>query len=326
MAEVLSQNEIDNLLNAYNSGELDVENIGDEGKHSVKEYDFARPSKFAKEHLRTLEMIFEDYSRLLSTELPAYLRSAVSIEVANSEAISFQEFSNALTSPVVLSVINAPPLKGNLVMDLSVDIGYSIIDRILGGKGEVLEKKRDFSEIERVILEKILVIAVELLRKPWENVLSFEPKIEKVETNSQFVQIIAPNEICALISLSIKIGKTEGFINFCIPYITIEPVLTKLNTKHWFSTMQDKNDEQYQNVIENIIEKAQIPVTALLGKSTIAVNDFINIQVGDIIKLDKKIKDDLDVYVGNMKKFTGKPGMFNDVKALKITSIIREED
>ena len=169
MGEVLSQNEIDNLLKALSSGELDVDEIKDKDEKQVKNYDFARPAKFSKEHLRTLEIIFEHYGRLLSTNLPAYLRKNVQIEVMNSEAVTYSEFTNALSNPVLLGIVNFAPLKGNIIIEIAENLGYAIVDRMLGGKGLPLEKARDFSEIELLILERIFNVAVNLLEEPWES-------------------------------------------------------------------------------------------------------------------------------------------------------------
>ncbi len=327
MSEVLSQNEIDDLLNALNTGELDVEEYKTTASEKqVKEYDFARPSKFTKEHLRTMETVFEHYARLLSTTLPAYMRTSCAVDVINSEAVSYSEFSNALSNPILLGILDFYPLKGNVVMDMSVKIGYSVIDRLLGGKGEALEKERDFSEIELAIIEKMMVIFVDLLIEPWENVVNLEPRLEKIETNSQFAQVIPPTEIIALITMNLKIGNVEGLVNVCIPYGCIEPIIDKLNTKYWYSTMAETNEEIYKDIIEKRIAKSYIPVKAILGKSVITVNDFVALQIGDIIKLDKKIDDDIIIQVGNFDKFTAKPGLHEKYNAAQVTSIIRKED
>ena len=145
MGEVLSQNEIDSLLQALNSGELDVEEIKDSGEKQVKNYDFARPSKFSKEHLRTLEIIFEHYGRLLSTNLPIYLRKNIQVEVMNSEAVTYLEFSNALSNPVLLGVVDFAPLQGNILMEMATNLGYAIIDRMLGGVGVPMDKNREYT-------------------------------------------------------------------------------------------------------------------------------------------------------------------------------------
>ena len=156
MSDVLSQNEIDNLLAALNSGEVDAEEMKKDKGVQVKDYDFSRPSKFSKEHLRTLEIIFEHYGRLLSTSLPIYLRKNVQVDVMNSEAVTYMEFSNALSNPVLLGVIDFAPLKGNIIMEMATKLGYTIVDRMLGGEGEPLEKIREFSEIELLIIERVM--------------------------------------------------------------------------------------------------------------------------------------------------------------------------
>ena len=325
MGDVLSQNEIDNLLQALSSGELDAEEIKDSDEKQIKNYDFARPAKFSKEHLRTLEIIFEHYGRLLSTNLPVYLRKAIQVEVMNSEAVSYSEFSNALSNPVLLGIINFAPLKGNIILEIASNLGYAMVDRMLGGEGEPLEKTREFSEIELLIIERILTVCVNLLHEPWENVVDIHTRLERIETNSQFAQIISPSEMIAIVTINIKIGDVEGLMNVCLPYLTLEDIMDKLNTKYWYSTMQDKDEQQYVDAIETLISKAPIPMKAVLGNSTISVSDFSGLQVGDIIRLDTKVNQELDVFVGNIKKFTALPGSSGDKYAVRITSVIREE-
>ena len=326
MGEVLSQSEIDNLLKAFSSGELDVEEMKGTEEKTVKNYDFARPAKFSKEHLRTLEIIFEHYGRLLSTNLPAYLRRPVQVDVMNSEAVTYSEFANALSNPVLLGVVSFEPLDGNVVMEIASNLGFAMVDRLLGGAGTALDKPREFSEIELTILERMFNVCVNLLREPWENVVDIHPRLERIETNSQFAQIISPSEMIAIITVNIKIGDVEGLMNICLPYIVLEPVMDKLNTKYWFSTMQDKDVNTYEDAIASLISKAQIPVKAVLGSSSISVNDFINLGVGDVIKLDTKVDEELDVFVGNIKKFTALPGSANENCAVRLTKVLRGDD
>lgn len=325
MGDVLSQNEIDNLLAAFNSGELDADEMKDTGEKHVKNYDFARPSKFSKEHLRTLEIIFEHFGRLLSTNLPAYLRKNVQVEVMNSEAITYSEFSNALSNPVILGVVSFAPLEGNIILELADNLGYTIIDKMLGGVGAPLEKSRDFTEVELIIIERIMNVCANLLIEPWESVVSIEPRLERIETNSQFAQVISPSEMTSIITMNIRIGNVEGLMNVCIPYDTVEKVIDRLNTKYWYSTMKVRDNETYKKSIEKTISRAKIPVRAVLGKSAISVNDFVNMQIGDIIRLNTKVDDELNVYVGNINKFTALPGASSDAYAVRVTSIIREE-
>lgn len=325
MGDVLSQNEIDNLLSALSSGEFDLSNSVEVEERSVKDYDFARPSKFSKEHLRTLVFIFEHYARLLSTHFPVYLRKNVQVEVMHSEAATYSEFSNSLSNPVLLGIINFRPLEGNIIMEMSSSLGYAIVDRMLGGDGVPLEKERDFTEIELTILERIMMVCTNLLMEPWQSVQQIEPVLERIETNSQFAQFVSPNEMTSIVTMSIKIGDIEGLMNICIPYAVVEPVIDKLNTKYWYSTTEVRDDSVFREVMEQSISKARIPIRAVMGKSAISVNDLLQLQVGDVIKLNTKIEDEMEVYVGNIKKFSALPGAFGDSYAVKIKKIYREE-
>ncbi len=324
MGEVLSQNEIDNLLAALSSGELDAEDMNDANDKQVKNYDFKRPTKFSKEHLRTLEIIYEHYGRLLSTSLPVYLRKNVQVSVASSETVIFSEFSNALSNPVILGIVNFQPLGGTILIELAAQLGFAMIDRMLGGAGDPLEKNRDYTEIEMTIIEKMMVVCMQLMREPWKNVVDINPMMERIETNSQFAQIIAPSDMIAIVTLNMKIGEVEGFMNVCLPFFTLESVMDKLNTKFWYANMQEQNEEDFEEYIGALIKRVDVPVKAVLGKTNISVTDFVNLQVGDIIRLDTEVEQDLKVYVGNIKKFTALPGTSKDRNAVRVTSVIRE--
>ena len=326
MSDILSQSEIDNLLKQLSEGDLDVDQIQGEDDKQVKNYDFSRPTKFSKEHLRTLEIIFEHYSRLISTNLPVYLRKNVQVSVASSETVTFSEFSNALSNPSVLGIVNFAPLNGNIIIEIATNLCYAMLDRMLGGSGQPLEKSRDFSDIELTILQKLLVMFTQLMREPWKNVVEISPVLSRLETNPQFAQVIAPSDMIAIVTLNMKIGDVEGMVNICLPFFTLEDVMDKLNTKYWFSTMQENHDEHYEEYIESMIRRVDIPIKAVLGKSTISVNDFLNLQVGDCIRLDSRVDTDMNVYVGNIKKFTALPGTDRDSYAVQFTSVIREEE
>jgi len=152
------------------------------------------------------------------------------------------------------------------------------------------------------------------------------PFLERIETNPQFAQIIAPNDMIAIITLNVKIGDVEGFMNVCLPFFTLEDVMDKLNTKFWYSTMQEVSEEDYSQFVESMIRRSYIPIKAVLGESLITVNDFANLQCGDIIKLDTGTETELSVYVGNIKKFMAVPGKNGDKYAVRVTNVIREEE
>ncbi len=324
MGEVLSQSEIDNLLAALSSGEIDADEVNGADEKQVKDYDFKRPTKFSKEHLRTLEIIFEHYGRLLSTSMPVYLRKSVQVSVTSSETVIFSEFSNSLSNPVILGIVDFQPLGGTILIELASQLGFAMIDRMLGGAGDPLEKSREFTEIEMTIIEKMMVVCMQLMREPWKNVVDINPMMERIETNSQFAQIIAPSDMIAIVTLNMKIGDVEGFMNVCLPFFTLESVMDKLNTKFWYANMQEHDEENFEEYVEALIKRVDVPVKAVLGKTSISVTDFVNLQRGDIIRLDTEVEQDLTVYVGNIKKFTALPGTSRDKNAVRVTSVIRE--
>jgi flagellar motor switch protein FliM len=253
------------------------------------------------------------------------LRKNVQIEVMNSEAVTYQEFSNALSNPVLLGIVNFAPLQGSIIIEMATNLGYAMVDRMLGGKGESLDKVRDFSEIELLIIERIFIVCINLLHEPWQNVLNITPRLERIETNSQYAQIISPGEMIAIVTISMKVGEIEGLMNICLPFITLEDVMDKLNTKYWYANMQEKDETDYAETIEVLIRKAQIPVKAILGTSTISVSDFSTLQIGDVIRLNRGAEEELDVFVGNIRKFAALPGSSGDNYAVRITEVIREE-
>lgn len=326
MADVLSQNEIDSLLSALSTGELDVNDIPDAEEKQVKDYDFKRPAKFSKEHLRTLEIIYEHYGRLLSTNLPLYIRKNVTVDVLNSETVTFSEFSNALSNPVILGIIDFQPLSGTIILEIQPTLGFSFIDRMLGGEGTPLDRSRPFTDIEMPLLEKLETLCMQLMIEPWENVVEIEPVLERIETNPQFAQVISPTDMIAIVTLNVKFGEVEGLMNVCLPFFTLESIMDRLNTKYWYSSMKESGDANYEEALESLIRHVDVPITAVLGKSTVTVNDFVHLQRGDIIRLNSRVNNDMQVYVGDIFKFNALPGTDKKNYAVRVTSVVREEE
>jgi flagellar motor switch protein FliM len=326
VGDILSQSEIDSLLNALTSGDTSTIELEQEQREKdVKVYDFANPQKFSKEQLRTFEIIFDNYSRLLSSFLTGYLRTNVHAEVVNSEQITYNNFTNSLTTPTILGIVDFEPFKGSIILELSTNIGYAIIDRVLGGPGYPMSEVRDLSDIEKVLIERVFVQLLKLMPEPWENVADISPKLDTLETNVQFAQVLAPNEQTALVTLDLNVGGAQGYFNFCIPYIVIEPMAQQINTANWFRSKKlDATDEKekYAKKVEQKLEKALLDVRAVIGQTKITVGEFVNLAEGDIILLDTYINSELDVKVGNLHKFTAKPGVSRGKNAIQIMSLV----
>lgn len=324
MSDKLSQSEIDALLLSMADGGGETIKEDPKSKKEAIYYDFARPTKINKEQLRTLEIMHDSYCRGLASFLSAYLRTKVSIDVLSAEEVTYSEFSNSLSNPSILSIVEFKPLKGSIIMELGANLGYAIIDRILGGPGSIMKKMRDFSEIEKILLEKVIIQMLNPIPSAWNAVENIQPFLEKIETNAQFAQIVAPTDMTALITMSIKIGDIDGLMNFCLPISVIDPIIDRLNTRFWFST-ENKNENDYRKELEDKIETANISISAVVGRTRIMVSDFVNLGVGDIIPLDSYVNTDLEVLVGSLKKFLAKPGISRGKNAIQITELIESE-
>ncbi len=210
---------------------------------------------------------------------------------------------------------------------MSTNVVYSIIDRLLGGDGTEKQDIRPFSEIELSLLENMMNKVMPIIEEAWENVIQLKPKLDKIETNPQFAQIVPPNETIALITMNIEIGSTEGMLNACIPHLVIEPILDKLSTRYWFSTAQrDLSEKEMMAVRERILNTA-VPVRAELGSTNIRVNDILNLQRGgDVIKLDTHIDDMTKIRIGSQVKFTGNIGVSKNKMAIKIANVVKDGD
>lgn len=328
MGDILSQNEIDDLLAQLSAGEISANELKrDTVEKKIKNHDFKRPSKFAKDHLRTLQIIQENYARLITNFLSGYLRTLVQIDVISMEAVQYSEFTNSIANPAALAIVNFNPLQGNVIFDISPSIAYALIERMLGGKGGGgVDKIRGFTEIEIAILMRIISQMLTYMREPWENVVNVKPTLNAIETNAQFVQIINPTEMVAIATFHAKVGEVEGLMNLCIPHMVVEPVMDKLSTKIWFSMIEKGTDEETKKSIEERVSETEAPLIAVLGKVNLMVSDFLELQVGDVLQLDTPVDGEVKVMVGSLHKFNGKPGVRNKKAAIKVTEVIRRED
>lgn len=326
MGDILSQNEIDQLLKGLITGEIDaVQMQNDTQEKKIRIHDFARPSKFSKDHMKTLQMIHDNYARLVTNFLTGYLRTPVQVDLIEVQALPYNDFNNSISNPAFLAVVDFNPLSGSIIFEMEPIVCYALVDRILGGKGTVVDKIREFTEIEKAILERITIQILNILREPWENVVQLRPRLERIETNTQFAQIINPNETVAILTFRARVGEVEGMLNICIPHMVIEPIIPKLNTKYWFSSEEKETTKESKDAIKSRVGNTQVTIKALLGRSNISVADFLQLQIGDVLPLDTNVDGDLQVLVGDLVKFHGKPGVKKNRMAMKITEVIREE-
>jgi flagellar motor switch protein FliM len=328
VAEVLSQNEIDQLFHAISSGESFIEElIPDAAEAKVRIYDFSKANKFSKEQMRTLHIIYEGIARQMSTYYSSILRTICEVTVVSVEEQVFKEFNNSLPTPVLLTLYGMAPLQGSLLMSISPVVAYGIINRLFGGSGKPGESDRTFTEIEIAVLERILRQFLPMMEEPWEKITKVDPSFERMETSSQFTQIVNLNEAVAIITVQIKTSDIDGFISFCLPHIAIEPIAKQLTTTLMFSgRVSHRVTGDNSRVIQRRILDTSLNLTAILAETTMTVEDILSLQVGDVIQLDNTVNDEIKIKVEHLQKAYGKLGVKNNKYAIRVTKIIKEED
>jgi flagellar motor switch protein FliM len=325
VSEVLSQSEIDALLSALQSGEVDVDTIRhEESSKKVRAYDFRRPSKFSKDQLYTLEVIYENFSRLLTTFLSGNLRSRVLAKVVSVDQITYEEFIRSIPNPTIINIFSMEPLEGKGILEINPIIGFSIIDRLFGGPGLSTMKGRPLTEIERSVMEKLSEKMFSLFQESWVSLMDVEAFLESIEINPQFTQVVSPLEMVIIITINVEIAETEGLINICLPCLMLEPVSDKLNTKFWFSNAVKAVNEDSARSLKKVIEKTALPVAAVLGKNSISVGELLGLQVGDVINLESHTDSDIEVYVESKLKYYAKPGLLGNKLAVQISNVLME--
>lgn len=323
MTEVLSQSEIDALLAAISSGEMDAEELKKEDtERKVKVYDFKRALRFSKDQIRSLTRIHENFARLLTTYFSAQLRTFVQFNVASVDQLPYEEFIRSIPKITTLNIFEAAPLEGRMVMEINPNIAYGMLDRLLGGHGSTPAKVGAMTEIETKLIERIFEKALDTFSEAWQSVIDLSPSLEAFETNPQFMQIVSPNETVAVISFSTKIGENSGMINLCLPHVVLEPVMPKLSAHYWLSKEKKKTHALESERLSDQIKQTEVPLVAVLGNSTITISDFLLLAPGDVIQLDQTPDQTLFIHVGEKKQFTGSPGIIRGKIAIQVQEVL----
>ena len=326
MTDILSQDEIDQLLNAISSGEVQAEDYTQQKEQKkVKIYDFKRPDKFSKDQIRTVQMMHETFARLTTTALSAKLRALVEVHVTSVDQLTYEEFIRSIPNPTTLALINMDPLKGSSILEIDPAITFTIIDRLFGGAGEHYKVSRELTDIELSVIEAVVVNILSNLRESWSTVIDLRPRLGTIETNPQFAQIVPPNEMVMLITLETKIADSEGMINLCVPYITIEPIIQKLSAQYWFSSIRKGESEANKKVIQERLENVFVGISVEIGSVDFTFADVMNLKQNDVVKLkNTTLRDDFVLKMGGRPKFLCRPGRIGSHLAVQLGESIDE--
>ena len=329
MKQVLSQQEIDALLQALDAGELDSKTVMEEKeKDKVRSYDFRRPIKLSKEYINTLYMVFENFSKIAGNLLSTQIRTNAKITLGGVEQISYDEFIRSIPRTTLLALFKSKPLTGIQILEVNPQFCVQAIDLMLGGPESsttaLPSNKERFTDIELGVLEEIVYSLLRAFEAAWADIIEMETSLESLETNPQLVQNMSPNEPVVLMSFIIEVLDNRSFMNVCIPYVSFENVTDKLSMKNWFDFEKDAGDNS-QELIKDRILTCPVDLEVVLGKSIITVDDFLQLEVGDILQLDVKITEPLKLYVEDKLHFLVKPGQVNSKLAVQVLQYIEED-
>lgn len=348
-SDILSQSEIDQLLSSLTAGLDNKPEIGqveqqqdkynlpsaafleemelDEDKRGYKLYNFRRPDKFSKDHLRALQDIHREFSRQLGLILTTYLRMHFDIDVVSVDQLTYDEFSRSMPTPVTIGVVDLSPLPGEILMGMSHEITSSIVDRMLGGTGISEVKPRELTDIEEALAKRVLEKITRTLEETWRSVFPVEGKIIGIDNNYSLIQIASPGEIVALVTLEIQIsGKYSGLFSLCFPYPVLEGVLGQLSAQHFFQSKGIITSPEDKQKILDKLNNTFVNLDVSLGGTQISVHDLVDLKVGDVLKLDNNVNQDLVVRVNSIPKFLCKPGTKKNKIAISVTDVLDIKD
>lgn len=327
MADVLTQAQIDEMLKSVAMGAEPVVTKNEEAQ--VKEYDFRAPKKFTKEQIKILEGIFENYARLLSSYLTGKLRLYCRVSLVNIEEQRYNEFNNALPDYVMMGMVdlgikNDEISETDVIVQVSNPVTYTMIDRLLGGKGEYTDVTRDFTEIEITIMTDVMRSFADLLKEPWLTHIDLEPRLIGIETNSRVVQTIGHEDTVIIVALEVEINNQKSIVSVCIPAINLDEIMGKFIPR--YSGSRRKTDAareaERRDSIMTGISTTDLVVKAVLGEINLDMYEVLTLQVNDVIPLDKKISENIMVRVGERNWCDGKLGTYNNKKAIMIENFI----
>ena len=311
MLEILSQAEIDELLSALmiDDEEQTTDMLDKNSRITVEDYDIRIVNRFSKEQMHTFDVIFETYNQLLSSSLSNTLHVSCECEVLSINEVSFSDFNNSLSTPVILAVATAPPMHGSLLVQVSSEFTYMLISRMFGGT-TTGESSKQFTEIELALVERILRQQCAVFNEAWDNIIEVSMQVDRIETSPQFAQITTLNEPVVVVTINVTMGKESGLMSICIPHTAIEPIARLLNTHMWFS-----NDIH-----------TPASITAYFNPTPATVADIASLQIGDVIKLDHKIDEPLTINVQNAPIFRASVGTHSHKYAMQIIEVLEESE
>lgn len=324
VSQVLSQDEVDALLSAVDRGELgDVVAARPRAEERVVlRYNFRKPNRVSKDQIKILQSMHEIFARLHTSSLTTMVRGLCEVELKAVEQITYSEFITSLSSPTCVALFNMEPLKGGGALDISSNVLFVLIDRLLGGNGLLAVKPREFTEVEQVLIERIYLRAMMDLRQGWQNVGNFGFRIAQLETSPQFVQLTSLNEVVIVVAFRVTVGETEGQLTIVFPHLLLEPIMSKLNTRRWFANRQRAATPDEHRGLQESLLRVHLSLCGVLAQAPLTVRDILALDVGHVLSLGVPADEPVTVEVEGVPRLTGRPGISRGRRALKVVSLL----
>ena len=322
MAKILSQEEIDALLTTVSTGD-EQEQKKDEHpqSRSVVTYDFRHPNRVSKDQIRTLENMHDNFAGHFASALSSVMRTVADVDLVSVDQITYSEFIMSLVTPSCTYTFAAPPLDGVCLVDFNPTLTFSIIDRLFGGRGKIMETERELTSIERSVMANLVNRMYTELKRSWENLVPIEIEQKSFETNPQFIQIVPPGETVVVISFQIKLFQSTGLLTICYPYVSLEPIVTRLSAQNWIDATKKKNLEKDRTTNVHNVKQVQAQMAAILLRSTLKMRDFLELKLGDIVPSEMKLDEPVEITVNRRKKFYGRPGLAGKKRAFQVLEV-----
>ena len=325
MEKILSQDEIDALLNGVVSGEVDTAPpaaAAAEPTAGVKGYDLLNQERIIRGRMPTLEMINDRFARRQAVAWTGVLREAIEFVVVGTQVIKFGEFLKKIPMPSSLNVFHMAPLRGSGLFVMDAFLVYLLVDYFFGGKGQthVKPEGRDFTTVQVRMIKKLLMLALADLEKAWQAVIPVKVDYVRSESNPQFAMVVTASEVVIVVTLQVIIGETTRDLFVVYPYSMLEPIKEKLYSG--LVSDQLEQDGSWNSKFRDLIHECELPIAVKLGSTTVTVQDVLNFAPGDVVMLDQRPGDPLECYVEDYLKFLGSPGVFKGNHACRITKVL----
>lgn len=296
-------------------------------RKNIKEYDFRRPEKFSRDQLRTLQGIHDQWVRLLNSSLAGYLRTSVQFNLERVEQSSYEEFATQTKEGNLIYVISLEPLPAPILLEVSLELVFASLDRLLGGSGKRLLREREATEMERALFQdNWLMPVLDNLETAWQTIVSINPSVSTVETNASFVQIALPTDVCVSVHTTVAIGDAEGIVRVCYTYATLEPIVPQLDTQRLIAAGTSRRREDDTVNVRRGLNAINVPVSVRLGSAEVTFEELLGLQRGDVVRLDSIVDNDIDVLINGEVKYQGRPGLKRHRLAVRISRILDDDD